>query len=275
MGRRQMVTNAMALRYRAAGKDRKNAILTELCLRTGWHRDHARKQLRAALDPKAVTRQRRRPRSPSYSAEVFEALRTVWLALGTPSGKRLAPFLPEAVARLRACGELDIDDRTAAKLSALSAATIDRRLADDRKRLRPDAASLSPARLPRPTDERERLLLNEIHAKLRLHQNFFSPRQQLVAKHRAGTKVVRRYDTARTPYQRLLDNPNVPQHAKAALTRRYHELNPAQLRRDILALADQLTDPERRRLRPPMLLWADTVETQCPRDQLSPVAPGR
>lgn len=272
MGRQQMVTNALALRYRAAGRDRKNAILTELCLRTGWHRDHARKQLRAALDPKIVARQRR-TRPPSYSAEVCEALRTVWLALGTPSGKRLAPFLPEAVARLRACGELDIDDRTATQLSALSAATIDRRLADDRKRLRAAATPLSRNRLPRPTNERELLLLNEIHAKLRLHRNFFSPRQQLVAKHRVGTRVVRRYDAARTPYQRLLDNPNIPQHAKAALTRRYHELNPAQLRRDILALTDQLIEPGRHRL--PVLLWAGTVETRFPRAQLSPVTPNR
>jgi len=36
---------------------------------------------------------------------------------------------------LRACGELDLDDATAAMLCAMSAATIDRRLAGERKRL--------------------------------------------------------------------------------------------------------------------------------------------
>lgn len=55
--------------------------------------------------------------------------------LDAPAGKRLAPFLAEIVARLRACGELDIDAETAARLGAVSAATIDRRLAPDRAKL--------------------------------------------------------------------------------------------------------------------------------------------
>jgi hypothetical protein len=51
-------------------------------------------------------------------------------------GKRLAPFLPEIVERLRACGELLIDDHAAAALVTMSAATIDRRLAADPCRMR-------------------------------------------------------------------------------------------------------------------------------------------
>ena len=47
----------------------------------------------------------------------------------------MAPFLSEIVGRLRAFGELDVPDATAAKLCAMSAATIDRRLAGERKRL--------------------------------------------------------------------------------------------------------------------------------------------
>jgi hypothetical protein len=47
----------------------------------------------------------------------------------------MAPFLPEIVARLRACGELDLTDETAARLCAMSAATIDRRMAGERRRL--------------------------------------------------------------------------------------------------------------------------------------------
>jgi len=41
----------------------------------------------------------------------------------------------EIVGRLRACGELDLDDAQAARLCGMSAATIDRRLAFERKRL--------------------------------------------------------------------------------------------------------------------------------------------
>jgi hypothetical protein len=51
-----------------------------------------------------------------------------------PAGKRLAPMLSELVAVLRRFGELAIDDDTAALLVSMSAATIDRRLAPERRR---------------------------------------------------------------------------------------------------------------------------------------------
>jgi len=51
-----------------------------------------------------------------------------------PAGKRLAPVLAELVAILRRFGELDVDNDTAALLAGMSAATIDRRLAPERKR---------------------------------------------------------------------------------------------------------------------------------------------
>ncbi len=51
-----------------------------------------------------------------------------------PAGKRLAPVLGELVAILRQFGELVIDDDTAALLVGMSAATIDRRLAPERRR---------------------------------------------------------------------------------------------------------------------------------------------
>jgi len=62
---------------------------------------------------------------------------------GRAGGKRLAPFLPEIVDRLRSCGELGLDDATAAKLAAMSAATIDRRLAPDRAGLTLKGRSLT------------------------------------------------------------------------------------------------------------------------------------
>lgn len=55
--------------------------------------------------------------------------------MGAPAGKRIAPFLGELVPKLRACGELDISDETAASLCSMSAATIDRRLVADRAKL--------------------------------------------------------------------------------------------------------------------------------------------
>ena len=53
-----------------------------------------------------------------------------------PAGKRLAPMLAELVAVLRHFGELVIAEDTAALLVSMSAATIDRRLADERRKHR-------------------------------------------------------------------------------------------------------------------------------------------
>lgn len=90
---------ATAARYRVASKSAKAGILDELCALTGWQRDHARRALRAALGPRPA---RRRPRPPVYGEDVMAGLRKAWAVLDAPAGKRLAPFLPEIVARLRA-----------------------------------------------------------------------------------------------------------------------------------------------------------------------------
>ena len=124
------MTKTIATRYKRAGKRGKGTILDELCATTGWHRNHARKALGQALRPKVAGP--RAPRAPRYGPEVMVGLRFCWAVLGAPTGKRLAPVLAELVATLRRFGELVLTDETAALLVAMSAATIDRRLAGDR-----------------------------------------------------------------------------------------------------------------------------------------------
>ena len=131
LAERRAVTEMTAIRYVVADRQAKSRILDELCANTGWHRNHARKALKAALQPKVVT-PRRSPRPPVYGPDVIAALTVCWLVLGMPAGKRLAPMLAELVAVLRQFGELVIDDHTAALLVSMSAATIDRRLAGER-----------------------------------------------------------------------------------------------------------------------------------------------
>lgn len=132
MTERKAVTETTAVRYILEGKRGKSRILDELCANTGWHRNHARKALKAALAPKVVTP--RSPRPVRYGPEVIAALTVCWTVLGMPAGKRLAPMLAELVAVLRHFRELVVSDETAALLVSMSAATIDRRLADERAR---------------------------------------------------------------------------------------------------------------------------------------------
>ena len=134
LAERRAVTETTAIRYSLADKRTKGIILDELCANTGWHRNHARKALKAALQPKVVSPRRARP--SRYGPDVIAALTVCWAVLGMPAGKRLAPMLSELVAVLRHFGELTIDEDTAELLGSMSAATIDRRLAGERAKYR-------------------------------------------------------------------------------------------------------------------------------------------
>ena len=339
------------------------------------------------------------------------ALAKVWAVMDAPAGKRMAPFLPEMVARLRAFGELDLDDATAARLCAMSAATIDRRMAGERKRLQLKGRSgTKPGSLLKSqisirtwadwdekapgfveidlvgheggdsrgefaqtltvTDvftgwtetkavrnkaqkwvfaalvdlrggfpfpicgidsdngsefinahllrycEQEQItftrsragnkndgchveqknwsvvrravgyhrydtapeleLLNAIYVLLRLQTNFFSPQQRLLEKHREGAKVTKRYARAKTPYQRVAADERVPKKVKTDLAGQYQQLNPAQIRRDLLALQDRLLrlvkakhPPTRLPVKPPTITRASTGEATKTRTRAS------
>ena len=90
LAERRAVTDAIAIRYSQADKRTKSVILDELGATTGWHRNHARKTLTAALQPKLVAP--RSPRPPTYGPDVIAALTVCWTVLGMPAGKRLAPM---------------------------------------------------------------------------------------------------------------------------------------------------------------------------------------
>jgi len=78
--------------------------------------------------------------------------------------------------------------------------------------------------------EQELALLESIYADLRIYINFFQPSLKLIAKERIGNKTVKRYDTAKTPFRRVIDRQDISLESKARLTNIYVQLNPAELR---------------------------------------------
>jgi len=88
--------------------------------------------------------------------------------------------------------------------------------------------------------ETECTLLQSIYEDLRLYTNFFQPVLKLVAKEAVDKKIIKRYDTAATPYQRLLASKHITLEIKARLTNIYVQLNPVKLRTSIDRKIDQL-----------------------------------
>ena len=84
------------------------------------------------------------------------------------------------------------------------------------------------------------LLLQNIYQDLRLYFNFFQPVLKLIAKNHVDNKVIKRYDTATTPYQRVLASKDIPFNVKARLSNLYVQLDPVLLRISIDQKVDKL-----------------------------------
>lgn len=78
---------------------------------------------------------------------------------------------------------------------------------------------------------------------LREWQNFFLPTLKLKEKVREGARVIKRYDKARPPYQRVLESKHVPEEAKQSLRDHYATLNPVTLKRQVDAMVEEILTP--------------------------------
>lgn len=90
--------------------------------------------------------------------------------------------------------------------------------------------------------EEELQVLKELYRHLRLYINFFQPVMKQVSKVRIGSRVIKRYDTAKTPYQRVLEANDVSSAIKEKLISQYKGLNPAELYRQIVRLQNKLIE---------------------------------
>lgn len=90
--------------------------------------------------------------------------------------------------------------------------------------------------------EEELQVLKDLYGHLRLYINFFQPMMKQVSKVRIGSKVIKKYDTATTPYQRVLQAYDIRESIKEKLIRQYKDLNPAELHREIVRLQNKLIE---------------------------------
>jgi hypothetical protein len=375
----------LAPRYQKAGKKEKSRMLDEFIALTGYCRTHGSYVLSTHGKRKKVGKNRiiqadvrkigRRGRKKIYTEEVKKALIKIWYIMDCICGKRLAPVIEEIVRKLEEVREITLIESTREKITGMSASTIDRLTAGERRkqtikgRSNTKPGTLLKKQIPIRTfsdwdeqrpgfgeidlvghdggdakgefmqtldltdvcttwteteavknkaqiwvfealkDIRERLpfdllgidsdsgaefinhhlynyckqeditftrsrsyrkndncfveqknysvvrravgylrydtdeelrIINELYKHLRLYTNFFQPSMKLVEKTRIGSRVTKKYDTAQTPCQRVLDSPYIPKSAKTKLKRQYKTLNPASLKRKITRLQQKL-----------------------------------
>ena len=252
MNEKRTVAKAMTARYRKASKKEKGRFLDEFVALTGYHRRYAVGLLRGH----GQAMHRGRPRKPqgslapkarrrrTYDEPVAEELKNIWAIMDSICGKRLAAILPEVIRVLEHHHEIALSPAVREKLCAISAASIDRLLAPERRGLRRRRA-VGYARYETPEQWR---LLNELYSHLRLYTNFFQPVMKLLSKERSGATVKKTYDRPQTPYQRLLSGPWLGTAAQERLKAQYAELNPAHLKRAITALQTRLLKTAARKL---------------------------
>jgi hypothetical protein len=85
-----------------------------------------------------------------------------------------------------------------------------------------------------------RQALQQLYQCLRLYVNFFQPSMKLISKQRDGAKVSRQYDSAQTPYRRMLNAASVSNEAKSTLRLTYSKLDPVTLLKELEQAQDAL-----------------------------------
>ena len=96
--------------------------------------------------------------------------------------------------------------------------------------------------------ERQVNLMNSLYlGPLTDYKNFFQPVQKCVEKKRVGSRKVKKYDKARTPYQRVLESEDVSEEIKEKLRKRYMTLNPIKLRNEIERELEKIFSPVMKR----------------------------
>ncbi len=151
MRQKKAVTKELKKRYTKATKKKKGVMLDEFCATTGYNRSYASWILKIKKDKvlgymktggkrikfvaaKKKAKKKGRPRI--YTYDVFLALKKIWVIFDFICSKRLAPFMAEAVAKLKKHKEIETTGEVDRKLNTMSASTIDRLLRSEKNKFR-------------------------------------------------------------------------------------------------------------------------------------------
>lgn len=88
--------------------------------------------------------------------------------------------------------------------------------------------------------DKQLTIIKEILKLVEPYVNFFQPVMKLKEKQRVENKTRKRYDTARTPYQRLLESGILKDKQTEELKEYYETLNPMEIKRQINKLTEKL-----------------------------------
>jgi hypothetical protein len=150
MAARRELTKIKAKVYRKENKKGKTRILNEFVETTGYRRKYAihllsnwgkekilkinGKPVKVIIGEKKEKVKRNKPRE--YDGDVKEALKKVWYIYDCICGKRLAPVLKTMLCILYKFKAVDFSLEVREKLESISAATVDRLLKDEKKKIR-------------------------------------------------------------------------------------------------------------------------------------------
>jgi hypothetical protein len=97
--------------------------------------------------------------------------------------------------------------------------------------------------------EEQLLIIKDLIPLIERYVNYFQPVKKLKEKVRIGARVKKRYDIAKTPYQRVLESGILTEENKTRMQEVYNSLNPVDLKRKINWLTVKLNRTLRYKIR--------------------------
>src|SRR5450631_1777845 len=215
-------------RYQRAGRPHKSRILDEFCLNCGYHRKAALRLLHRPLG--GLVRKRAGPKIIYDPAVLLPVLKPVWLASDQLCGKLLKPALSEFL------NWALYEHLTGRKMKVPFTRSRAYRKNDnahcEQKNWTHVRQLFGHERFEHPELV---ALMNDLYANEGSQfTNHFKPTFKLLKRDKRGSKTVRIYEpTPQTPYQRLLDCPDIDAASKTRLRQEHGQLDPFALKKNI------------------------------------------